>query len=68
MHYGHDAGIAYLLTVLPQVCEGELPRKIFLIGIEIPFSPATIARAAHLALLMVKNPGSEKKLRLQSPD
>ena len=56
IHYGHDAGIAYLITLLPKVCEGDLPKKIFLIGIEIPFSPAAIARAADLALLTARNP------------
>lgn len=51
VHYGHDAGIAYLLTVLPKVCQGDLPHKIFLVGLEGICSPETIAEAADLALL-----------------
>lgn len=35
-HYDHDAGLAYVLSVLPKVCEGELPEEIVLVGIEGP--------------------------------
>ncbi|MBF0232655.1 MAG: hypothetical protein HQK65_06405 [Desulfamplus sp.] len=34
-HYGHDSGIAYLLSVLPMVCEGALPESVFLVGLEM---------------------------------
>lgn len=47
--YGHESGLAYLLRVLPAVCEGALP-EIFLIGIEGPLQEETIAEAADLAL------------------
>ena len=53
-HYGHQAGLAYLLTVLPKVCEGKLPRKIFLLGLEGRCSPQTINRAADMAILIAE--------------
>ena len=56
-HYGHYSGIAYLLTVLPKVCEGDLPRKIFLIGLEGRCSPQTINRAADMAILIAETRG-----------
>ena len=33
-HFDHGAGLAYLLTVLPKVCDGELPEEIVLVGLE----------------------------------
>lgn len=53
-HYGHDAGIAYLLTVLPKVCEGALPHGIFLVGLEGECSDDTIDRAADMAISIVE--------------
>ncbi len=50
LHYGHDAGVAYLLAVLPEVCETPLPRNIFLVGLEGQCSEETIDHAATLAL------------------
>lgn len=50
LHYGHDSGIPYLLTVLPEVCEGNLPQSFFMVGLEGPCSPATVDRAAALAI------------------
>lgn len=49
-HFDHDAGLAYLLAVLPRVCEGELPREIVLVGLEGRWSEKTIERAARLSL------------------
>ena len=34
-HYGHDSGIAYLLSVLPLVCDTPLPDAVFLVGFEV---------------------------------
>lgn len=53
-HYGHDAGVAYLLAVLPGVCETPLPRNIFLVGLEGHCSQKTIDHAATLALSMIE--------------
>jgi len=49
-HFGHDAGLAYLLTVLPEVCDGEFPEEIVLVGLEGECSTATIERAARLSV------------------
>jgi hydrogenase maturation protease len=46
--YDHAAGLAYLLRVLPEVCEGELP-EIRLVGIEGRADEAILAEAAALA-------------------
>lgn len=55
-HYGHDAGIAYLLTMLPEVCEGKLPHGVFLVGLEGHCSDDTIDRAAELAISIATLP------------
>lgn len=49
-HFDHEAGLAYLLTVLPKVCDGELPEEIVLVGLEGECSAATIKRAAGLSV------------------
>lgn len=48
--YDHNAGLAYVLAVLPEVCEGELPAEMVLVGLEGPWTAATIDRAARLTL------------------
>lgn len=45
-HYGHEAGLPYLLSVFPRVCDGPLPEDIFLVGIEGEYSSKTIETAA----------------------
>lgn len=50
VHYGHEAGLPYLLTVLPRVCEGRMPKKIVLVGLEAQCSTECIIRAAALSL------------------
>ncbi len=45
-HYGHDSGLAYLLTVLPCVCEGRMVKDIVLVGLEGSCSGQTIEQAA----------------------
>ena len=47
--YDHSAGLAYLLRVLPQVCEGEIP-EILLVGVQGVPDQSTIAAAADLSL------------------
>jgi hydrogenase maturation protease len=49
-HFDHGAGLAYLLAVLPRVCDGELPQEIVLIGLEGQCTGKTIERAARLSL------------------
>ncbi len=49
----HAAGPAYLLRVLPRVCEGPVPEVVF-IGVEGHAGPEAIERAAHLALNLVR--------------
>lgn len=47
--YGHGSGLAYLLRVVPLVCERGVP-EIVIIGIEGEALPRAIAEAADLAL------------------
>lgn len=49
-HFDHGAGLAYLLAVLPRVCDGELPKEIALVGLEGQCTGKTIERAARLSL------------------
>jgi hydrogenase maturation protease len=49
-HFDHSAGLAYVLTVLPQVCDGDLPEEIVLIGLEGACTPKMIERAAGLSI------------------
>jgi len=48
--YDHSAGLAYVVAVLPEVCEGEPPAEMVLVGLEGPWSTATIGRAARMSL------------------
>ncbi len=48
--FDHGAGIGYLLAVLPQVCDGEMPREIALVGIEGTYDAQLIDRAARLSI------------------
>ena len=48
--YGHEAGLPYLLAVLPHVCEGTLPEEITLVGLQGLCSDAVIDEAAALSL------------------
>lgn len=54
-HYDHDAGLPYLLSVLPRVCDGELPEEIVLVGVEAEFDAPLIEKAAELSLLIAEN-------------
>ncbi len=49
-HYDHGAGLAYLLAVLPRVCDGEPPKEIALVGLEGKCTEKTIKRASRLSL------------------
>ncbi len=54
-HFGHDAGLPYLLSVLPKVCEGQLPEEILLVGIEGEYSSQAIETAAHWSHALALN-------------
>jgi hypothetical protein len=47
--------LPYLLSVLPRVCEGELPEEIVLVGMEAEFDTSIIKKAAELSLLIAVN-------------
>ena len=49
-HFDHGAGLAYLLTILPKVIDGELPEEIVLVGLEGECTTATFERAAGLSV------------------
>jgi hydrogenase maturation protease len=49
-HFDHGAGLAYLLTVLPHVCDGELPEEIVLVGLEGECTTQMIEQAAGLSI------------------
>ncbi|WP_161629972.1 hydrogenase maturation protease [Desulfogranum mediterraneum] len=51
-HFGHGAGLAYVLAVLPEVCDGEPPEEIVLVGLEGACSGPLIERAAGLSLVL----------------
>jgi hydrogenase maturation protease len=47
--FGHSAGLAYCLKVLPEVHDGKLP-EIFVVGIEGITDPDIILKAAEISL------------------
>jgi hydrogenase maturation protease len=49
-HFDHGAGLAYLLAVLPKVCDGPLPEEIVLVGLEGKCTTETIEHAARLSV------------------
>ena len=49
-HFDHSAGLAYVLTVLPRVCDGDMPEEIVLVGLEGECTPPVIERAAGLSI------------------
>ncbi len=53
--YDHEAGLPYLLAVLPRVCEGELPEEVIIVGVEGELTSPVIAEAAELSLSIAVN-------------
>lgn len=49
-HFGHDAGLPYLLAILPKVCDGELPEDIVLLGLEGRCAEKTLEKAAKMSV------------------
>lgn len=54
-HYDHNSCLAYVLSVLPKVCEGELPEEIVLLGIEGPYTERLVEEAANLSVSIAQN-------------
>lgn len=50
--YDHGAGIEYLFTMIPRVCD-HAPQDLFLVGIEGSLDDQLIARAAEASLRLV---------------
>ena len=51
--YGHSCGLAYLLRVLPEVCEGGMP-QVLLVGVEGSATEPMISRAADLSIKLAE--------------
>ena len=54
-HYDHNSSLAYVLSVLPKVCEGDLPEEIVLVGIEGPYTEKLVEEAANLTVSIAQN-------------
>jgi hydrogenase maturation protease len=52
LHHDHGAGLAYVLAVLPKVCDGELPEEIVLLGLEGRCAVQTAEKAAEMAVVI----------------
>ena len=50
LRFDHDAGLPYLLAVLPKVCDGELPEEMVLVGLEGSCVDETIEKAAEMSV------------------
>ena len=48
--YGHEAGLPYLLSVLPHVNEGKLPDEILLVGVQGKYNGQVVNEAATLSI------------------
>jgi hydrogenase maturation protease len=53
--FGHDAGLPYVLSLLPKVCDGPMPQEIILIGLEGQCDAQVIDRAAMLSVSIAVN-------------
>ncbi len=49
-HFDHEAGLAYLLAVLPKVCDGDMPEEIVLVGLEGECTAQMIDQAARMSI------------------
>lgn len=54
-HFGHDIGLPYILSVLPNVYDGQMPEEIILIGLEGQCDAQTIEKAAKLSISTAVN-------------
>ncbi len=53
--FGHDAGLPYLLAVLPKVCDGHLPEDILLLGLEGRCGQKTLEKAAKMSVAIAEH-------------
>lgn len=58
--FGHDIGLPYLLSLLPEVCSGVMPEEIIVIGLEGVCDAETVERAAELSVSIAINGVEEK--------
>lgn len=54
-HYDHNSCLAYVLSVLPKVCEGTLAEEVVLLGIEGPSTERLVQEAANLSVFIAQN-------------
>ena len=54
-HHDHGAGLPYLLTVFPKVCDGEPPEEIVLLGLEGKCGAKTLKKAAQMSIAIAVN-------------
>ncbi|MBK7051174.1 MAG: hydrogenase maturation protease [Rhodoferax sp.] len=54
-HYDHNSCLAYVLSVLPKVCEGTLAQDVVLLGIEGPPTERLVQEAANLSVFIAQN-------------
>lgn len=52
---GHDAGLPFLLALLPRACEAP-PARVAVVGLEAPWDASSVAAAAELALASAAAP------------
>ncbi len=55
VHFGHDPGLAYVLAVLPVVCEKDMVDEVFLIGCEGEFNDQVVKKAAEMSMEIAVN-------------
>lgn len=53
--FGHDTGLPYVLSILPEVSDGKIPSEIVLIGLEGECSEKVIHEAADLCITVALN-------------
>ncbi len=61
VHFGHDLGLAYVLAVLPRVCEKDMVDEVFLVGFEGEFNDHVVKKAAEMSMnIAVKGAAAEQ--------
>ncbi len=53
--FGHDIGLPFVLSVLPRVCDGHMPEKIFIVGLEGKCDTLAIEKAAKIGISLAAN-------------
>lgn len=55
VHFGHDLGLAYVLAVLPGVCEKDMVDEVFLVGFEGEYNDQVVRKAAEMSIAIAVN-------------